>query len=314
MSKKLQKSLQDYLSKIKKPSPHIHLPSSNTISSSKKWVLKGCKHPKTLSFAVNGDGNDHQGNSDATDDSATLSDVDRFLFENFKSLYIKDDDEDEEKITQRRGHVREEMISPDRSTIMFESPRFVNPPPDLCGSNRFFVPKGLSSSLIEESRRSSAATNTTLSTSEDMGSTSTSTASTNTGNGSNSYGGTGSGGGGDDQHAKSPSIPEECIAVLRYSPNPYDDFRRSMQEMVEARLRNRSTIDWDFMEELLFCYLNLNDKKSYKFILSAFVDLIVVMRQNDRKIPARTSRSSTSKVVIRDKRSRRTRHINNNVT
>ncbi|XP_022721118.1 transcription repressor OFP14-like [Durio zibethinus] len=302
MSKKLQKSLQDYLSKIKKPSPNFQFPS-DSFSSSKKWILKGCKQPKTLSFAVDRYINhDHQATSDDNnDDAATLSDVDRFLFENFKSLYINDDEE----INERRGNVREDhedhhdhqVKSP--GGILFESPRFVDPPPDLCGSNTFFVATGLSSSLMEEAR-SSAVTNTTVSMSEDMGSNSTSTSTNNnTANNSNSYGD-----GGVD-HVKSPSIPNECIAVLTYSPNPYDDFRRSMQEMVEVRLQYHSTIDWDFMEELLFCYLNLNDKKSYKFILSAFVDLIVVHRQNDRKIPAS---SRNSKVNVRDKRSRRTRH------
>ncbi|XP_021298711.1 transcription repressor OFP14 [Herrania umbratica] len=295
MSKKLQKSLQDYLSKMKKPSPTTQFPS-NSLPSSKKWILKGCKHPKTLSFAVNHDRND-QGTCEI-DDAATLSDVDRFLFENFKSLYIKDDDEE---VNERRGvgedrEDHHQVKSP--GGILVESPRFVDPPPDLCGSNRFFVATGLSSSLIEEAR-SSAVTNTTMSTSEDVGSTSTSTSTNATANDSNSYGG---------DHTKCPSIPNECIAVLTYSPNPYDDFRRSMREMVEARLQHHSTIDWDFMEELLFCYLNLNDKKSYKFILSAFVDLIVTLRQNERKIPARPRNSK----AVRDRRSRRTRY--NNVT
>ncbi|XVE52105.1 hypothetical protein DITRI_Ditri02bG0095500 [Diplodiscus trichospermus] len=307
MSKKLKKSLHDYLSKIKKPSPNIQFPS-NSFSSSKKWILQGCKHPKTLSFAVSRDRNhDHQGTSDDNndDDAATLSDVDRFLFENFRSLYIKDDEE----INERSGNVGEDHEDHHQDHhnqvrgyggILGGSPRFVDPPPDLCGSNRFFVATGLSSSLIEEAR-SSAVTNTTVSMSEDMGSTLTSTSTNNTTtNDSNSYG---TGGGGD--HVKSPSTPNECIAVLTCSPNPYDDFRRSMQEMMEARLQHRSKIDWDFMEELLFCYLNLNDKKSYKFILSAFVDLIVVLRQEDMKIPAR---SRNSKVNVRDKRSRRTRH------
>ncbi|XVF86594.1 hypothetical protein PTKIN_Ptkin18bG0054700 [Pterospermum kingtungense] len=265
MPKKLQKSLHGYLSKIKTSSPNIQFPSTS-FSSSKKRILKGCKHPQTLSFAVNCDNNNN-------DDSATLSDVDRFLFENFKSLYLKDDEE----IYERRRNVGEDIDdeyhhhqvkSP--GGILIESPRLVDPPPDLCGSNRFFVSTGFSSSLIEEARISGV-TNTTMSMSEDMGSTSTSTSTNNTTttpNDSNSGG-----------HVKSQSIPNECIAVLTYSPHPYNDFRRSMQEMVEARLRNQSTIDWDFMEELLFCYLKLNDKKSYKFILSAFVDLIVVLRQ-----------------------------------
>ncbi|XP_022777167.1 transcription repressor OFP14-like [Durio zibethinus] len=303
MSKKLQKSLQDYLSKIKKPSPNTQFPS-NPISSSKKWILKSCKHPKTLSFVFNRDRNDHghhETSNDNNDYAATLSDVDRFLFENFKSLYIKDGEE----INERRGNVSSEDHEDDCNHqakspggILFESPRFVDPPPDLCGSNRFFVATGLSSSLIEEAR-SSVVTNTTMSMSEDMGSTSTSTSTNNTtANDSNSYGGHG-------DHVKSPSIHNECIAVIKCSPSPYDDFKRSMQDMVEARLKHHLTVDWDFMEELLFCYLNLNDKKSYKYVLSAFVDLIVDLRQNDRKIPAR---SGNSKVNARDERSRRTRH------
>ncbi|PPS05070.1 hypothetical protein GOBAR_AA15596 [Gossypium barbadense] len=247
MSKKLQKSLQDYLSKIKKPSPNTHF-LLNSFSSN-KWIPKGCKNPQTLSFSVHQDG-----------EAAILSDVDRFLFENFKSL-------------------------------------FIDPPPYLSGSNRFFVATGFSSSLIEEARNSGVTGNTFMSMSEDAASSSTSTSNTSntTANESNVYGG-------GSVNVKSQSIYNECIAVLRCSPNPYDDFRRSMQEMVEARLKHGSKIDWDFMEELLFCYLNLNDKMSYKFVLSAFVDLVVDLRQNDGKM----SRNSN----VKYKRSRRTRHGN----
>lgn len=277
MSKKLQKSLKDYLSKIKKPSPNAHFLLNSF--SSKKWIRKGCKNPRTLSFSVHQDG-----------EAATLSDVDRFLFENFKSLYINDDDDDDEE-------VKEEVKSP--GGICFESPRFMDPPPYLSGSNRFFVATGFSSSLIEEARNSGVTSNTFMSMSEDGGSFSTSTStnktSSTTANESKVYGG------GSD-NVKSQSIYNECIAVLRCSPNPYDEFRRSMQEMVEARLKQGSKIDWDFMEELLFCYLNLNDKKSYKFVLSAFVDLVVDLRQNDSKM----SRNSN----VKCKRSRRTRHNN----
>ncbi|MBA0791982.1 hypothetical protein Gohar_016519 [Gossypium harknessii] len=280
MSKKLQKSLQDYLSKIKKPSPNTHF-LLNSFSSN-KWIRKGCKNPQTLSFAVHQDG-----------EAATLSDVDRFLFENFKSLYINDDDDDDDEIKDDDGDG--EVKSP--GGICFESPRFIDPPPYLSGSNRFFVATGFSSSLIEEARNSGVTSNTFMSMSEDAGSSSTSTSNTSstTANESNVYGG------GSD-NVKSQSIYNECIAVLRCSPNPYDDFRRSMQEMVEARLKHGSKIDWDFMEELLFCYLNLNDKKSYKFVLSAFVDLVVDLRQNDGKM----SRNSN----VKYKRSRRTRHNN----
>jgi hypothetical protein len=38
---------------------------------------------------------------------------------------------------------------------------------------------------------------------------------------------------------------------------------------------------------LLFSYINLNEKKSYKFLLSAFVDLVAVMRRRPKTAPAR---------------------------
>ncbi|KAE8692911.1 hypothetical protein F3Y22_tig00110821pilonHSYRG00008 [Hibiscus syriacus] len=159
----------------------------------------------------------------------------------------------------------------------------MDPPSFLYGSNRFFVSTGLSSSLVDDAR--SSGTNSTMSISENLGSTSTSSASINNtvvSNDSNSTGG-------DGVVVESLSnIRNECIAVVTYSHNPYDDFRRSLQEMVEARMNHHSEIDWDFMEELVFCYLNLNNKKSYKFILSAFVDLVVDLRQNHTKIPPKS--------------------------
>ncbi|KAL2904789.1 Transcription repressor OFP14 [Bienertia sinuspersici] len=52
-----------------------------------------------------------------------------------------------------------------------------------------------------------------------------------------------------------------------------------MQEMLDAKINSNQRVDWDFLEELLFCYLRLNEKKQYRYILSAFVDLVVALRQ-----------------------------------
>ncbi|KAE8699480.1 Detected protein of unknown function [Hibiscus syriacus] len=219
MSKKLQKSLQDYLSKYSFP-------------------FKRCRHPKTLSFAVNPAGNHgHKGTSDDNnDEAATLADVDRFLFEDFKSLYIEEDDE----INERRCTVGSEDHEDDHLILRVHG--------------------------VVDDARSSAGTNSTMSISENMGSTSTSSINdTIASNDSNSIGG-------DGITVESLSnIRNECIAVVTCSHNPYNDFRRSMQDMVEARLKHHSEIDWDFMEELVFCYLTLNGKKSHKFILSALL-------------------------------------------
>ncbi|KAK8988655.1 hypothetical protein V6N11_030036 [Hibiscus sabdariffa] len=292
MSKKLQKSLQDYLSKIKSTSPNFQFPSKSA-SSSKKWIPKRCRHPKTLSFALDPANNHrHEGTGDdSNDEAATLADVDRFLFENFKSLYMGDQDDEIEEMrcTDRPEDREDDHLVKTSVGVLLDSPRFMDPPAYLCGSNRFFVPTGLSSSLVEEAR-SSAGTNSTMSISEHMGSTSTSSASINNtiaSNDSTSDGGVGVGGDGVSVESLR-NVQNECIAVLAYSREPYDDFRRSMQEMVEARQKLHLNVDWDFMEELVFCYLNLNDKKSHKFILSAFVDLVVDLRRNDMKIPARS--------------------------
>ncbi|KAL3505927.1 hypothetical protein ACH5RR_031309 [Cinchona calisaya] len=65
------------------------------------------------------------------------------------------------------------------------------------------------------------------------------------------------------------------VAIQTYSPDPYADFRRSMQEMVDAHEVKDVKADWDFLHELLLCYLNLNPKHTHKFIIGAFTDLIV---------------------------------------
>ncbi|KAG7997860.1 hypothetical protein I3843_01G231000 [Carya illinoinensis] len=268
MPKKLKKSLQDYLNKIKKPSPPLQF-ANNSFSSSKKWILSSCKHPsRTLSFAIGRNQDklvEKKNNNDSK--AARLSDVDRFLFENFKSLYIKDDENENCNEKKPDKESRHEGENP--SGVLFGSPSFMDPPPDLCGSHRFFIKPGFSSSLLEESQTSMTAT------SEDAGSTFTSTTTTNDTSTTCAR-----------DHAKDIKLPDNSVAVLAYSSSPYEDFQRSMQEMVEAFVHNNGKVDWNFMEELLFCYLNLNEKKSYRYILSAFVDLIVNLRQNSNVFSA----------------------------
>lgn len=283
MPKKIQKTLQDYLSKIKTHHrKQIKLPF-NSLSSSKKWVLSvsGCKHPKTPSFALEdgrnvethgGGSSSNNSNSNSSSKNqihndgaaATLADVDRFLLENFKSLYLKDDEEQTKnnKNTKRvleKNHEDDDDDddeAPKSGPILFDnSPR------------RFFVKKGFSGSLLEDAM-------TTCDDDHEAGSSSNST--TTTLNDSSLM------------NSKDKALPENCIALLSYSPSPYEDFRRSMQDMAEAR---SSDIDWEFMEELLFCYLNLNEKKSHKFILSAFVDLITAMRSQNSELALAKPRS-----------------------
>ena len=276
---KLQKSLQEYLPKIKKQTPSFQF-SPSSFSSTTSKILAGCKHSaKNFSFKGERKGSqkshldDQLHNKEA---AATLEDIDRFLIENFKSLYGEDhgnnNDDNYEFIRENeklkgKTKLHQYRTSVDMTLegvgILFDSLGFFTPPPDLCGSHRFFVSPVSSSSLLEEARLSGLAT---TSTSEDARSTLISL-------------GNNRGYIKDDTLATPPGI-EDCIALATVSPTPYEDFRRSMQEMLDARINSKQRVDWDFLEELLFCYLRLNEKKQYKYIISAFVDLIVVLRQN----------------------------------
>ncbi|KAE8676193.1 Transcription repressor OFP11 [Hibiscus syriacus] len=71
------------------------------------------------------------------------------------------------------------------------------------------------------------------------------------------------------------SSVDDSVAVPTVSPNPYIDFRRSMQEMVEARDLFDVKANWEYLHELLLCYLALNPKSTHRFIIGAFADLLV---------------------------------------
>ncbi|KFK42883.1 hypothetical protein AALP_AA1G051100 [Arabis alpina] len=66
-------------------------------------------------------------------------------------------------------------------------------------------------------------------------------------------------------------------AVKQYvqSPDPYNDFRRSMQEMIDAVTNVEDSRSYDFLHELLLSYLSLNAVDTHKFIIRAFADILV---------------------------------------
>lgn len=77
------------------------------------------------------------------------------------------------------------------------------------------------------------------------------------------------------------------VAVQTDSPDPYSDFRHSMMEMIEARDLTDAKSDWEFLNELLLCYLTLNPKHAHKFIVGAFADVIVSLVASAPPSPAR---------------------------
>ncbi|KFK36500.1 hypothetical protein AALP_AA4G132500 [Arabis alpina] len=66
---------------------------------------------------------------------------------------------------------------------------------------------------------------------------------------------------------------EEGFMLLSLeSDDPYSDFKRSMEEMVEAHALHH---DWKSLEKLLLQFLKVNAKTSHRHIFAAFVDLLV---------------------------------------
>lgn len=93
------------------------------------------------------------------------------------------------------------------------------------------------------------------------------------------------------EEAKSEGFPfKESVVLAMDSENPYDDFRRSMEEMVETH----GLKDWDCLEELLGWYLRVNGKKNHGFIVDAFVDLLVSIAAANGNGSSANNQDSTS--------------------
>ncbi|KAK1395247.1 Transcription repressor [Heracleum sosnowskyi] len=86
-------------------------------------------------------------------------------------------------------------------------------------------------------------------------------------------------------HNNNALVPDS-VAIQTYSPDPLQDFRKSMQEMVEAHGIIDVKADWEFLHELLLCYLTLNPKQTHKYVIKAFSDLLVSLMSSEscRKI------------------------------
>ncbi|TKY50797.1 Transcription repressor OFP13 [Spatholobus suberectus] len=73
------------------------------------------------------------------------------------------------------------------------------------------------------------------------------------------------------EKAKASGFPfKESVVLAMESEDPYEDFKRSMEEMVESH----GVRDWEGLEELLTWYLRVNGKNNHGFIVGAFVDLL----------------------------------------
>ncbi|KAM0928808.1 hypothetical protein ACQ4PT_002000 [Festuca glaucescens] len=196
---KLRKSLQLCISRKLKKIPSIHIPSSAIPANiASRRLLSTCRFPRTQSVDI--DQAAAADNSRGNGHAATLSDVDRFLFDNFRSLYIHDE--------------------------------------DVCPSSS----PGTSTSLVQPTAETSSSSSSVTEGARDIA------------------------GAGDDGGNNS--------AIVLFSEDPYTDFQRSMEVMIRMHHGQKSQpLDWDFLEELLFYYLQLNERSVHKYILKAFAEL-----------------------------------------
>ncbi|XP_060174575.1 transcription repressor OFP13-like [Lycium barbarum] len=66
---------------------------------------------------------------------------------------------------------------------------------------------------------------------------------------------------------------DSCVITTMDSMDPFEDFKRSMEEMVEA---NQEIKDCEkCLEELLSWYLKVNGKSNHHYIIGAFFDLLI---------------------------------------
>ncbi|GAB4833279.1 hypothetical protein Ancab_031524 [Ancistrocladus abbreviatus] len=83
----------------------------------------------------------------------------------------------------------------------------------------------------------------------------------------------------------------ESVVLSMESKDPFVDFRRSMEEMIEAH----GLKDWESLEELLAWFLRANGKNNHGYIIGAFVDLLVSLSSATF---VSTSSSSTQSAAI----------------
>ncbi|RWW00095.1 hypothetical protein GW17_00036958 [Ensete ventricosum] len=83
---------------------------------------------------------------------------------------------------------------------------------------------------------------------------------------------------------------EGSIAMAVDSVDPYLDFKLSMKEMVVAH----GVMDWEWLEEMLVWYLNMNGKRTHGVIVGAFVDLLLSLASSSPPPPPPRSSSPSS--------------------
>ncbi|GLJ16425.1 hypothetical protein SUGI_0279050 [Cryptomeria japonica] len=280
MGKDLLRPLQIYLSKLR--GSKVYEERCNEEKSS--WIFS-CKHPRTESLSLARGGESSQSGKDVYSCYNSLYVVSEERSRGLVPVSEKEEEEhcedgmaDKDLIVKRALCMAEDSdnqglsskCSSDSSNFFSDSSRSSDLPPGLASgltSERFFFSPGRSNSILEEAKCKSFGTDgeeDCVNTREKIDLLA---------DNSERW----------DLVKSSPSCHDfsgavdaydlfksESVAVFLNSPNPYRDFRISMQEMVEAH----NFTDWESLQEMLICYLSLNHKRTHSFILGAFADLV----------------------------------------
>ncbi|MED6192174.1 hypothetical protein PIB30_007706 [Stylosanthes scabra] len=86
---------------------------------------------------------------------------------------------------------------------------------------------------------------------------------------------------------------KDSVVLSMDSRDPYVDFKKSMEEMVEAH----GVKDWEGLEELLGWYLKANGKTNHCYIVAAFIDLLLSLSLSSSSsniIPSTSTSTSSS--------------------
>lgn len=74
-----------------------------------------------------------------------------------------------------------------------------------------------------------------------------------------------------------PTKEDGFVVMEMDSKDPFVDFKKSMEEMVDAHGLLNYSKDWDWLEELLDWYLKVNAKCNHGYIVGAFVELLFTL-------------------------------------
>ncbi|GKC04632.1 transcription repressor OFP15-like protein [Tanacetum coccineum] len=114
-----------------------------------------------------------------------------------------------------------------------------------------------------------------------------------------------------DKYKDVAPFKENVSMMEMESTDPFVDFKKSMQEMVEA---DEGLKQWDNLQELLSMYLSLNDKINHGYIIRAFVDILLVNLGPSSSSSTSTSSSCSSSINGQEQSFLNASSSNNNKT